>query len=199
MEFLTMSLGIVGAGLLINLALTFALVRRVRRHGEQLARFPFKVFDSEMMDGLRAGSKVPDLKVRTISGETRSLAGTGGTSATGGTGGTRSVIGFFSVGCPACEKQLPEFKEYARTIPGGASQVLAVISGNEAAAAGFARELEGVAEVVLEPHRGSAQQAMSVSTFPAFYLLDAGGHVQIAGRSVRRVARASLATAQASR
>ena len=190
MGFLTMSLGIVGAGLLINLALTFALVRRVRRHGEQLARFPFKIFDSEMMDGLRAGSKVPDLKVRTVSGETRSLAGAGG---------THSVIGFFSVGCPACEKQLPEFKEYARTIPGGASQVLAVISGNEAAAAGFARELEGVAEVVLEPHRGSAQQAMSVSTFPALYLLDAGGHVQIAGRSVQRVARASLATAQASR
>jgi peroxiredoxin len=191
MGFLTMSLGIVGAGLLINLALTFALLRRVRRHGEQLARFPFKMFDSAMMgDGLRAGSKVPDLKVRTVSGETRSLAGTGG---------THSVIGFFSVGCPSCEKQLPEFKEYARTIPGGVSQVLAVISGNEAAAAGFARELEGVAEVVLEPHRGSVQQAMSVSTFPALYLLDAGGQVQIFGRSVQRLSRASLATAQAPR
>jgi peroxiredoxin len=186
-----MSLGIVGAGLLINLALTFALLRRVRRHGEQLARFSFKRFDNEMMgDGLRAGSKVPDLKVQTVSGETRSLAGPGD---------AHSVIGFFSVGCPPCEKQLPQFKEYARTIPGGVSQVLAVISGNEAAAAGYVRELAGVAEVVLEPHRGSVQQAMSVSTFPALYLLDAGGHVRVTGRSVQRIAKASLATAEAPR
>jgi hypothetical protein len=176
MGFLAISLGIVGAGLLGNLALTFALLRRVRRHDTQLARIPFNLGPTP---GLRTGSKVPDLTIQTASGETRPL------------GGSHNLIGFFSVGCPACEKQLPEFKRYARSIPGGASRAVAIISGNDGAA-DFARELEGVAAVVLEPPRGSVQQAMSVSVFPMFYLLDADGRVQVTGRAVQRVARASM-------
>jgi hypothetical protein len=185
--FLTVSLGIVGAGLLLNLALTFTLVRRVRRHGEQLARFPFNFGP---MAGLRAGSKVPELAVRTVSGETRAL---------GGPAGARNAIGFFSAGCPACERQLPEFKEYARSMPGGASRALAVVCGNESAAGELVRELEGAASVVLEPLRGPAQRAMSVPGYPTFYLLDDTGRVEAAGRTVRQVAMAQPARGQGPR
>jgi thiol-disulfide isomerase/thioredoxin len=170
-----------GVGLLVNLALTFALIRRVRRHGEQLAQRPVSRWP---MVGLPAGGKMPELAVRTVSGQTRSLRDLTG---------ARSIVAFLATGCQACRTQLPELTGYARRTPGGAAQVLAVVCGDENAAVDLVHELDGAASVVLEPLDGPLQAAFSVSRYPVFYLLDDNGRVVAAGPRLRQLASAQPA------
>lgn len=91
MAFLTTAVAVIGAGLLVNLTLTFVLVRRVRQHGEQHASAPaFNRFNAFVP----VGTKVPRFTVRTISGETRTL---------GDLSGTRSLVAFMAPGCGQCK------------------------------------------------------------------------------------------------
>jgi hypothetical protein len=170
---LTPPIVVIGAGLLVNLALTFILIHQVRRYGEQIAR---RGPQRTEPTGLAVGSQIPGFAVRTVDGGTRSLSDLAG---------ARSVIAFLSPGCLMCEWQLPEFKGYAQAIPGGASQALAVVCGAEDAAGDLVRELEGTASVAVEPVRGPAQAAFSVSGFPTFYVLDGSGRVEAGGPLMR--------------
>lgn len=182
MAFLTTAVAVIGAGLLINLTLTFVLVRRMRQHGEQHASDPafgrFTAF-------VPVGTKVPAFTVRTISGETRTLADLSGAS---------SLVAFMSPGCPQCKKQLPAFREFAQAVPGGAAQVLVIIrsvAGNQAAPY-LVRELDGLASVAFESGDGPAHRALSIKVFPSFYTLDAAGRVLTAGPVVPAAASPEL-------
>jgi peroxiredoxin len=176
MSYLTAALAGVGVLCLVNLVLTFAVIRQVRRHGEKLAVGP--MFRGEMMT-LPVGTKVPEFSTATISGERRRLADLTG---------SRSLVGFFTPGCPPCHAQLPEFSKLARTIPGGAAQVLAVIAGEEKDAAEFGAELGEVASVVIESGHGPVATAFSTYGRPSFYLVGADGRVEASGSTVRRLA-----------
>jgi hypothetical protein len=173
MTYLTTAVGVLGAGLLLNMALMFAVIRRLRRHGEQIARQGGPL---RLPAGLAVGSAAPRFSVPAVSGATCSLRDLIG---------ARSLIAFLSPGCLACEWQRPEFKEYARAVPGGAAQVLVIICGHEEAADAVVREMEGVASVTVEPMKGPLQTVFSVSSYPYFYLLDSSGRVDFGGAVVR--------------
>jgi hypothetical protein len=162
-----------------NLLLTFLLIRRVNRHGERLARRgsgPARFF------ALPSGGKVPALTLPTISGGTYSL---------GGQERGRSVVAFLSSECPACQRQIQELREYARTMPGGAARVLAVVQARDTeSATDFVRELTGWASVALEPPQGTAQRAFSVSSYPSFYALADDGRIEAGAITVRHLAAA---------
>lgn len=165
----------IGAVCLVNLFLTFVVVRRLRQHGEQLAALP----RFRPPPRLPAGSQAPDFMTTTVTGATRSLAGLAG---------SRGLVGFFNPDCGPCRKQLPEFADLARTMPGGAEQVLAVVSGDEATAAGMTSELNGLASVVIEPGEGPMCRAFSVRGFPSFYVIGADGRIEGSGEAVRMLA-----------
>ena len=168
MSYVDAAAALLGALCLVNLALTFTLVRRVRRQDERIAAAPrFRV-----QAGLPPGTKVGDFTAVTVTGERRSL---------GDLAGARSLVAFFSPTCGPCRKQLPEFAEFARTIPGGAAQVLAVVAGDENQAAEFAAGLDGAASVVAEPAHGPVATAFSARGFPSFYLVGADGRVESSG------------------
>jgi peroxiredoxin len=177
MPYLQAALAMVAVLCLANLALTFALVRRVRRHDEQLAARPW--LRGAVMP-LPAGTKVPEFAAVTVSGERRTL---------GDLSGSRCLVGFFTTGCLPCDVQKPEFAEFAKTIPGGAAQVLAVITGAEEEAAEFAADLDGVASVVIEPRHGALAAAFSAHGRPSFYLIDADGRIETSGMTVRMLDR----------
>lgn len=95
--------------------------------------------------------------------------------------GSRALIGFFFAGCTPCSRQLPAFVELAKTMPGGAGQVVAVLVGQPEKVAEYAAQLVGVASVVLESPRadeGTLARAFSVSSWPTYYLLDSAGRVE---------------------
>jgi peroxiredoxin len=182
MSYLAVAVVILGVLCLVNLALTFALVRRVSGLSAQPggpAGF------RPAWPALPPGSQVPGFTVTTVSGATRSLDDLAG---------SRSLLGFFSLGCPPCQDAVPEFIDFARTIPGGTSQVLAIVCGPKGTAAeGLARELHGAASVVVEPRRGPVATAFQVSGYPRFFVLDESGRIEASGPAMRLLLSADLA------
>ena len=160
----------------MNLALMIAVTRRVREQGELLARLPKARPHAQR---LPRGTQVPDFTAVTMTGASRSLADMAG---------SRALVGFFSPGCPPCHEQLPEFARFARAIPGGAGQVIAVLTGAERSAAEFVAELDGVAAVVFEQSGGPVATAFSAPGFPSFYLMDADGRIEASGMVMEMIA-----------
>ena len=177
MVYLSTAVAVIGVALLANLALTLALARRLRGLAERQAH----PAHHQARAGLPVGAPVPDFTATTVTGESRSRAGLAG---------SRGLIGFFSAGCEGCHKQLPRFAELAATIPGGASQVIAVVTGDGDGAAELVRGLGEVAAIVRQPEEGGLCQALAVSDFPTFYLISGDGQVEGAGNAVHLLARA---------
>jgi peroxiredoxin len=170
MSFLDAAVALIGVLCLANLALVLTVIRRVGRHGEHAAALPRPHMR------LPSGTKAPAFTAMTVAGESRSLADLTG---------TRSLMGFFSPHCGPCRTQLPEFAELARTIPGGAAQVLAVVNAEEKEAAEFAAGLDGAASVVVESPSGPVATAFSVDSYPTFYLIGEDGRIQASAPAVR--------------
>jgi len=154
----------------LNLAMTLALVRRQRLEAERASQDAVR---------LPPGVPAPEFSAVTVTGSaiTRS-----------GLAGARSVVAFLAANCPPCHEQVPEFAAYARSVPGGASQVLAVVvGGTDAETAQLAGDLEGAASVALESVAGPLQKAFSVTGFPTFYVLDETGRIQVSAPTMRGV------------
>ena len=154
---------------LMNLLLLLSLVRRVRRHDEQLAaqsRLP-------PVPRLPVGSMAPDFTVATITGETRSLSDL--------VAGPRGLVAFLTPHCVPCRAYISELRKYAEAGPGSLSQVIAVICGPPAEAAGLADELKGSVSVVVEPMNGTLQETFSVTSYPTFVVITKEGRIGARG------------------
>jgi thiol-disulfide isomerase/thioredoxin len=174
---MSVALAAVSVLCLVNLALLFAVIRKVRVLAERVDQIP-PVGPAAL---LPVGSKAPEFTAVTTAGDGSSLADLTG---------ARSVVGFFSLGCDPCRTQLPEFIEFAKALPGGSEQALAVVLGEGEAAAGFAAGLEGAAAVVIAPRHGTLAAAFSVRGTPAFYLLGPDGLIEARGMAVKALASA---------
>jgi thiol-disulfide isomerase/thioredoxin len=163
---------VVGVLCLANLALLFAVIRKVRVLEERVDRFP--VFGPAAL--LPVGSKAPEFAATTTAGESRSLADLAG---------SRSIVGFFSPNCEPCRAQLPEFIEFAKALPGGFGHALAVVVGESPAASGFAAELDAAADVVITARQGPLARVFSVRGTPAFYLIGPDGRIEARGMAVQ--------------
>lgn len=158
---------VVGVIALLNLLLTFGVIRRLREHTEQLARVATPAADAILPVGARIG----EFSVTATDGEPISsdrLAG-------------RTLVGFFSPGCPACEVLLPAFVEYAATVPGGRQRVLAVVAGGSDDAAAHVEALRGCARVVRAGYDDEVMKAFGVRAFPGVCMVEADGTIAIAG------------------
>jgi hypothetical protein len=175
--YLTVAVVLVGVLGLLNLALVLALIRsmRIQPRGRTPMEYP---------GILRRGTKAPEFTTTTVTGQTLSLSDLLG---------ARSVIAFLSVRCPPCRTELPHFVEFARTVPGGKGQVLAVVTGDDAAlTGGFAAQLEGVASVVVETRHGPMSTTFSITGSPVFFALDERGYIEAGAPAVHLVASPEL-------
>ena len=173
---------LVGALSLVNLMLTFAVIRQVRRLGEQSAERGAGLAQQPSWH-IQAGIPVPEFTTTSVSGERVSL---------GDLTGARSLIGFFNEGCTPCRLQLPIFVQHAKSFPGGLAQVLAVVVASEEAppvgpADDYLQQLAGVATVVTEPVAGPAATAFMVTGYPTFYVLDERGQVETSAHAISRI------------
>jgi hypothetical protein len=166
-EILAAAVAIVGAVAVLNLLLTFGVIRRLREHTELLADGGGAARGLPTMTGV--GESVAPFTATAVDGSLVSLDRFAGPT----------LVGVFGVGCQTCEEKLPIFVKHAAGFPGGPRSVLALVSASgEAEAAPYVDALADVAVVVREEgHHGPVATAMGISGYPAFAIVEASGLV----------------------
>ncbi|GIH78031.1 TlpA disulfide reductase family protein [Planobispora longispora] len=156
---------LVGALALLNLLLTFGVIRRLREHTELLAgRAPAS---SPEPPSLPVG-----LRVSAFRGAT-----TGGEPLTHESWSGDTLVAFISPDCSPCQERMPSLIETARLWPGGRQATMAVVIAEPDAAAEYAELLSPVARVAVEPPGGPIAAAFGVAAFPLFGVVDRSGRV----------------------
>ncbi|GAA4954848.1 TlpA family protein disulfide reductase [Actinoplanes utahensis] len=166
MSYLAAAVTLAGLLGIVNLLLSFGVIRRLRKHSELLAR---QAADAHGPDGplmLAAGQVAAPFEATANDGGAVSLA-----SFTG-----QTLVGFFSPGCSACEERMPSFLAYANDLA-DPSRVLAVVVGKPDRAEPLVAELSPVARVVQEASDGAVADAFAIRGFPSFLLVDPDGTV----------------------
>jgi thiol-disulfide isomerase/thioredoxin len=158
MSYLIAAVVVVGVLCVLNLLLTYGVIRRLREHNELLAhRGQLAVPD--LVVG--AGSLVGPFSAATVDGDEL--------IADDLVPGT--LVGFFSPDCPACDEQLPKFADVAAAHPGGPERVLAVMIAPGEVAAEQVAALSSRARLVVVPPGAEIEKAFGVKGYPAFALL----------------------------
>ena len=168
MPYLIAAVVLVGALGLLNLVLSFGIIRRLREQaaighhdpapdaGEKpwmaLQQQQVRPFAVETADGVRIDrDALPD----------------------------RLLVAFLSATCDACAQRLPRFREVAGRLP--RSQVLAIAVGPLEETVALRTELAEFAQVAAEEDLGPVAAAFSVEGYPAFLMLDSAGVVLASG------------------
>jgi hypothetical protein len=167
MPILIAAVVVVGGLCLLDLLLTFGVIRRLREHTNMLAAGR----GADPPVGLAAGMSPGAFTASTISGEVVT-----------GTTGLR-VVAFFSPWCKSCPERVPPFLEYLSSHRIGRDSVLTVVASDDGTSPPFQDQLAKVAQACVEPHEGMAAKAFEVVGFPAFFLLDADGVVAASGHN----------------
>lgn len=165
MLYLTVAVIVVGILCVLDLLLTFGVVRRLREHTELLS-----VPRTDMsFDVIAVGERPAAFTVADADGVPvgpHDLA-------------ADALLGFFTPSCPACKQSLPDFLARAARVPGGRDKVVAVVAGGlgpDGAPAGEAAELVAqlgeVARVLPEAHDGPVSAAFQVVAYPSWVLMD---------------------------
>ncbi|MEU4623722.1 hypothetical protein AB0G04_27600 [Actinoplanes sp. NPDC023801] len=152
MAYLYALIALFGTLTLLNLLLTFGIIRRLRRRPANTTLVTYSGFPAP-------GSLVGDFADRDLTGRPVSRMDLAG----------RTVVGFFSPGCDACRDGLAGFVTAARSQPS-----LAVVMSDAASAAEYLPSLTPVSRVVLQEPDGPLIAAFTVTAFPSFFVVEAG-------------------------
>ncbi|WP_432872114.1 TlpA disulfide reductase family protein [Microbispora rosea] len=169
MAVLVAAVVLLGGLVLVNLLLTGAVIRRLRKTTEEsrAGRLPGS-------PGLGVGAEVPAFSALTVTD----------TKVTRDDfAGERTLVGFFSTDCPHCLPKAPAFVATARDAASDGVRVLAVVVEGERRPAELLAALAGEVSVVVEGEGGAMADAFEVRAFPSFFLVGPDGTV--AGSSLK--------------
>jgi hypothetical protein len=166
-ELLAAAVAIVGAVAVLNLLLTFGVIRRLREHSDLLAGGAGASRGAPTMTAV--GESIAPFTATAVDGSLVSLDRFAGLT----------LVGAFAPGCEACEERLPVFVKHASSFPGGRQSVLAlVVASDDVGAAPYVDALADIAVVVQEDRHGPVSAALGVTGYPTFALVDAGGVIR---------------------
>ncbi|WP_431915442.1 TlpA disulfide reductase family protein [Nonomuraea jabiensis] len=171
MTVLAVAVVLVAALCLLDLLLTFGVIRRLKQHTAHLEDLLQRGYIGR--DILPVGSRIGEFEAVTADGRIVS----------GGTLTGNTVVAFFSTECQPCKDALPGFVEAARETPG---QVLAVVAGDAERATEMVERLTPVSLVVVEEMGGPVSLAFEANAFPGYCVVDAEGYVIATGPDVMR-------------
>jgi thiol-disulfide isomerase/thioredoxin len=156
---LAAAVAVVGALGVVNLLLSFGVIRRLREQGEALASV---ATSDPPVTALETGDQPAACSAVTAAGELL-------TDVTG-----LDMVAFFSSTCSACPERVPAFAEFLgrHRVPG--DRVLAVVLGSPAEPPPYAPALAGLAHLCYEQEDGELAKAFAIVGYPAFLLLTAG-------------------------
>ncbi|WP_328995770.1 hypothetical protein OG394_14010 [Kribbella sp. NBC_01245] len=166
--FLTALVVVVGIVGVLNLLLTFGVIRRLKEYDQAIAKIPHGAMHSVPSEAMRApGSEVDEF----------TAVSTDGVPVTKESLHAQTLVGFFSVGCAPCTESAPKFAAHAVGVPGGKDSVLAIVvaDGDDDPS-----ELAGIlgegARVGVEGYDGPIATAFGVTAFPTYGVV-AGGRI----------------------
>jgi hypothetical protein len=169
MPYLVGAVVLVGAVAVLNLLLTYGVIRRLREHTNLLSGDA----GAEPTPALETGERVGPFQAVTVDGreitERSLLAGT--------------VVAFFTPGCLPCKERLPEFAEFARQ-DGDRDRFLAVLvtdDGQESDGAARAYQLDTVAHLVLASRESAVTKAFGVRGYPSIVTIGPDRQVTASG------------------
>ncbi|GAA0941974.1 TlpA family protein disulfide reductase [Virgisporangium aurantiacum] len=178
MPFLAAAVVLVGVLCIVDLLLTFAVLRRLREHTDQLGRLSGAGGASTGVDRDRLmGRELPEFSATTVEGTAVSRE-----SMTGEV----ELIGIFSPGCAPCHTQAPLFTEQAGRMAAG--KTLALVAGSGSETEDLVQILKGATHVVLAPETMTVIKGLGIGAFPTFLRLDPGGAIVDAAVSVQGLA-----------
>lgn len=156
---------VIAVGLLcvVDLLLTFGVVRRLREHTALLSARTSET----IVLGLSPGSTPSAFAAVTTEGDVLT-----------GPSGFR-VAAFFSSSCSICPRRAPAFVDYIRANRMARGEVLAVVLAREGDFVPYLDSLAQVAQVCMQPPDGEIAAAFQVIGYPAFCLLDAEGALRV--------------------
>ncbi|MEU6621742.1 TlpA disulfide reductase family protein [Streptomyces litmocidini] len=163
MVFLVAGMVLVGALGLLNLALSLAIVRRLRRQGEQR-----QGLDHHASSGPEVGAKLPSFSAPALGGELFSSDSLAGGEA---------ALSFLTTSCGACDTFIEDMPELAAQSGLDASRLVVVITGEAGKARQMADLLDGVATVVHEKAPGDISALYSITATPTTVVVDARQNV----------------------
>jgi hypothetical protein len=163
MPFLVAAVIIVGLLCVLDLVLTFGIVRRLREHTELLAghRRP-----AEPPVITLASGQVPT-PFAALTTEGREMTGPDGLR----------LAGFFASWCPTCPGRVAPFIEYVRAHQIRRDQVLAVLLPGDDGPPAYLGQLAEIAQLSMQDSDSTIIKAFGVSGYPAFCLLGEDGAV----------------------
>jgi hypothetical protein len=178
MQFLVGTVVLAGTLCVVDLVLTFAVLRRLREHTERLSQLSAAGNSSPGIDrDALLGRALPEFSAKTVNGTVVSRE-----SVTGSV----ELIGMFLPGCSPCRTQAPRFVDAARKL--GSGRALAVIAGSGPDADHLIETFKDVTEVVIDPASGELITGLRLSAFPAFLRLNSVGAIVDAAVSVEALA-----------
>jgi hypothetical protein len=147
---------------LVDLLLTFAILRRLREHEERLSQL-----SERPVGGPEIGQPLPRFETVTVDG--------GLLDSTALLGG-ESVVAVFSTSCHGCEQQAPRFVEVASQMAlTGRRIITLLIDDGQQEDHPLRQVLSRAGLLVIESHDGSLKAAIGPQLLPSYYLFTAEG------------------------
>lgn len=162
MPVLTAAVVAVAVLCLVDLLLTFGVIRRLREHTTLLSS---RGGETTVMSLIAGETPGPFAAVTTDGKQTTGPAGF-------------RVAAFFSSSCSICPRRVPAFVDYLRANHVAHDAVLAVILAGADESVPYLDRLAEVARVCVQSADGELASAFKVVGYPAFCLLDVDGAVQ---------------------
>lgn len=179
MVFVVVALCLLTTLVVIDLLMSFGIIRRLRAHSEM-------IYDRDGAASLPAGTPVPDFVSLNAKGESMSAAWLRGAT---------SAVAFVTQDCPSCHAQLPALLDMLkqRGADGDRSLVIVVDVPGGQDITELAAMFDGLATVVIEPLGGILQTAFRINGLPAFVAVDPEAIVMSSSSAVNGLLASSLA------
>ncbi|MEU0550770.1 TlpA disulfide reductase family protein [Micromonospora sp. NPDC005979] len=164
MVFLSTAVAILAALVLADLALTAAVVRRLRETEMKLIDM-----NSPPASGLPLGAAIPE------------FTAPGGQISRADLVGSPTLIGFFSAGCRHCPGQAAKLADRAEEIASGGVRVISFLTAPEESTEDLGPTLRKAGLLVMDDTPSAVMAAFQVQGTPTFVMFGADG--RLAARS----------------
>jgi hypothetical protein len=153
---------VVGVLCVLDLLLTFGVIRRLKEHTAMLAERGSGSLAPPVI-GLAEGERPGAFSATTADGQ-RVDEGT-----------PLRLVAFLSTACSICPERVPPLLKYLATHHIDRASALAVVLGHDGEQAPYLESLAGAAQICVEHDEGDLSRAFKVAGYPAFCLLSADG------------------------